>query len=337
MNFHTVNENFTSKTCHDKLLSRHGDKVYNNDMVIQSASIRSKFMFPMEKMSETLKKYCTNEELFDYYRIVEPVTHQVYDMEGGRLIPYNELCHCFWSRKNECTNCSSIRAIQEQNTIVKLEYMESMIYLVFSVPVTINKETYVLECIKDVTLSLMVNSVHDKKGDNKNIASLIHRFNELLIHDDYTGLYNKSYVYQKLSEDILKAKRADTMLAAVVIDIDDFKEVNDTYGHVAGDRVIMKLASKLKECQDDENVWAARIGGDEFLLVFKNTSEEIIQQTCRKLQTGIAEIAFKGSKERFHAYISTGAAVWQKEETAKELIHKADLAMYDEKRAKHMK
>lgn len=294
-------------------------------------------MFPMEKMSKTLKKYCTNEELFDYYRIVEPVAHQVYDMEDGRLIPYNELCHRVWNRKNECVNCSSIRALQEQNTIVKLEYMESMIYLVFSTPVTINDETYVLEYIKDVTLSLMVNSIHDDKGDNKNITSLIHRFNELLVHDDYTGLYNKSYVCQKLSDEISKARRARTSISAVVIDIDDFKEINDTYGHVSGDKVILKLASKLKEYQKDDDIWAARIGGDEFLLVFKNTSEETVHQRRRRLETEIGDIAFKGSKERFHAYISTGAAVWQSEDTAKDLIHKADLAMYEEKRAKQMK
>lgn len=294
-------------------------------------------MFPIEKMPKTLKEYCTSEDLFDFYRIVEPVTHQVYDIEDDELVPYNELCYRVWNRKKECKNCSSIRALQEQNTIIKLEYVKSKIYLVFSVPVIIKEENYILEYIKDVTVSLMVNSVYDGKDDNKNIATLINHFNELLIHDDYTGLYNKSYVYQKLSEDILRAGRTKRGLAAVVIDIDDFKEINDTYGHIAGDRVILKLAAKLKDYEKNEDIWAARIGGDEFLIVFKNISEDEIVRKCRQLKKEIADIAFKGGKERFHAFISTGAAVWKDESSAKDLIHKADLAMYEEKRAKHSK
>lgn len=294
-------------------------------------------MFQMEKMPEALRKYCTNERLFDFYRIVEPVTHQVYDMEDGELIPYNELCHRVWNRKNECLNCSSLRTMQEQRTFIKLEYMESKIYLVFSIPIQLKEDMYVLEYIKDVTSSLMVNSIQDEKNDNKNISSLIHRFNELLIHDDYTGLYNKSYIFQKLAEDISKARKTGESLAAVMIDIDDFKEINDTYGHVSGDRVILKIASKLKSYESDGSTWAARIGGDEFLLIFKDMPEEEVQIRCKILEKEIADIAFKGGRERFHAYISVGCTFWDSADDAKKLIHKADLAMYEEKHAKHKK
>lgn len=294
-------------------------------------------MFQMEKMPEALRKYCTNEGLFDFYRIVEPVTHQVYDMDDGELIPYNELCHRVWNRKNECLNCSSLRTMQEQRTFIKLEYMESKIYLVFSIPIQLKEDMYVLEYIKDVTSSLMVNSIQNEKNDNKNITSLIHRFNELLIHDDYTGLYNKSYIFQKLAEDISKARKTGESLAAVMIDIDDFKEINDTYGHVSGDRVILKIASKLKSYESDGSTWAARIGGDEFLLIFKDMPEEEVQTRCKMLEKEIADIAFKGGRERFHAYISVGCAFWDSADDAKKLIHKADLAMYEEKHAKHKK
>ena len=142
--------------------------------------------------------------------------------------------------------------------------------------------------------------------------------------DSLTGLWNYGYFQYKLDEEIMKAKNQKYNLSVMMMDIDDFKKFNDTFGHLAGDEVLRKIALILKENSRKIDV-VARYGGEEFALILPYTTKEeakIIGERIRKRIEG-TKILNK------NVTVSIGIASLEDENTTKEeLIKKADLALY---------
>ncbi|MCF7929143.1 MAG: sensor domain-containing diguanylate cyclase [Spirochaetales bacterium] len=99
------------------------------------------------------------------------------------------------------------------------------------------------------------------------------KFRESSIRDGLTGLYNRRHVYERLEPLVDKSRREETLFALAILDIDHFKNINDTYGHVAGDQVLKELARILKENIRTYDL-VGRYGGEEFIIVFINADRE---------------------------------------------------------------
>jgi diguanylate cyclase (GGDEF)-like protein len=151
---------------------------------------------------------------------------------------------------------------------------------------------------------------------------------ELLNRDQKTGLYGQTIFMNTLEHMIEIANTSLETFAVAVIDIDDFKKVNDTYGHLKGDQVIIKLADMLKKYFHD-NQFIARYGGEEFTIIF---SENEINHGFELLEE--LRKAFETEKYNFmedKITISTGIAVWRQGWTSEQLFEAADMAMYTSK------
>lgn len=151
------------------------------------------------------------------------------------------------------------------------------------------------------------------------------RLEKLAIRDGLTGLYNHKYMYDKLKSLIKVHKRSGDDLSLIMSDIDDFKKINDTYGHVKGDEVLKKIASIYKENSREGEV-AGRYGGEEFLLLLPRTSKESAVKAAERLRKKIensscGDITFTAS---FGVYTSSG-------ENAETLVSKADACLYQAK------
>lgn len=146
--------------------------------------------------------------------------------------------------------------------------------------------------------------------------------------DFLTGLYNRRYVYQYIE---MQGKRP---LAVYYLDLDNFKSVNDQYGHQAGDNALILTKEVLTKCMPDTVI--ARIGGDEFLVVQEGTlSEEEIEKNRRYMEEKLRD-AYRAQEEFSAVSASIGTAYSNEGETSvlDTLIEKADALMYQEKRAK---
>ncbi len=100
--------------------------------------------------------------------------------------------------------------------------------------------------------------------------------------DDLTGLYNRRYLYKKANEEIKKARRADSSLSLVIIDLDHFKDINDSYGHSRGDSVLIEFARFLKNSLR-QNDLVFRFGGDEFICILPNADYQQAERICQRL------------------------------------------------------
>lgn len=156
----------------------------------------------------------------------------------------------------------------------------------------------------------------------------------LSLIDGLTGLYNHRHFYHLLGQEIIKAQRYPQSVSLFMIDIDDFKIYNDTYGHLVGDEILRKLAMVLKKVVRKVD-YVARYGGEEFSIILPQTDKEKSFISARRLMKVVEETQFKGEEKlpRGHLTISMGIAAYPEDATSlEELIHRADEALY---KAKH--
>jgi len=162
--------------------------------------------------------------------------------------------------------------------------------------------------------------------------SLERRLHHRAFHDGLTDLANRALFGQRMSEAVAQGGRQRRLVAALFVDLDGFKAVNDAYGHEAGDQVLVTVAERLRGCVRPGDT-AARLGGDEFgLLVMDLTDAEVAEQAAERVLAALSEPILLGEREvRIGA--SVGLAVADAAELdADTLLRNADLAMYVAKR-----
>lgn len=153
-------------------------------------------------------------------------------------------------------------------------------------------------------------------------------------HDPLTGLANRRAFDRVLDMEMERSKRASTPLSLAIFDLDDFKRINDTYGHPKGDEVLVQFADKLKESTRRYDL-AARFGGEEFALIMAGTGLVKAQRMLGRFLKDFKEVKFDDpeGQETFSVTCSVGLTCFKgsADITDKELIELADGALYEAK------
>ncbi|HEY0100481.1 MAG TPA: sensor domain-containing diguanylate cyclase [Pyrinomonadaceae bacterium] len=152
--------------------------------------------------------------------------------------------------------------------------------------------------------------------------------------DDLTKLHNARYLRQFLIAEIKRARRYGSTVTALFFDLDDFKEVNDRYGHLVGSHVLMEMATVILTGVRDTDV-VARYGGDEFVVILPETNLDMASRVAERMREKIAEHVFNGGRSlRLRMTASFGVAAFpEHSQSPQQLIADADAAMYEAKAA----
>ncbi len=142
--------------------------------------------------------------------------------------------------------------------------------------------------------------------------------------DALTGFFNQRYFHETLRRESLRAQRYDRRLALLIIDLDDFKAVNDRIGHLAGDAVLAQLAERLRNEIRSVDI-GCRVGGDEFAVIMPESTSDDASQLFQRMHEGIANVSVPGGQK---VRISAGIAELRHGETAAGLFERADSALY---------
>ena len=155
----------------------------------------------------------------------------------------------------------------------------------------------------------------------------------LTVTDPLTGIYNFRYFTQTLDREINRAKRYERPLCILMIDVDNFKTYNDTYGHIEGDILLKELSKMFKGNVRNTDV-ACRYAGDEFVL-WMQCNESVARQRAKEIIDHVANTSFNWQRHAIKATISVGLSFLSpdNEKSAEALLHEADQAMYQAKRA----
>lgn len=150
---------------------------------------------------------------------------------------------------------------------------------------------------------------------------------EMAVRDPLTGVFNRRWFIERLGQEIARSRRYNHPLAVAILDLDWFKHVNDTYGHLTGDRVLVEFAGLLRQStRSSDDV--ARYGGEEFAIVMPETTTEQALRACEKLRDGISNHDWAPTGLEEHLTFSAGVATLQPEETLEMLVERADRRLY---------
>jgi diguanylate cyclase (GGDEF)-like protein len=153
------------------------------------------------------------------------------------------------------------------------------------------------------------------------------------LHDGLTKAFNKRHFLDRLLVEISYAKRRATPLSVLMLDVDNFKRVNDRHGHVAGDFVLATIAQIVRGALRVEDLFA-RYGGEEFSVLCRDTQLGKATLLAERLRARVETFAFEHNGQRIPVTVSIGVAVWKENADAPmQVIADADAALYDAKRA----
>jgi diguanylate cyclase (GGDEF)-like protein/PAS domain S-box-containing protein len=180
--------------------------------------------------------------------------------------------------------------------------------------------------------------ISDRKNAEKEREELIRQLKHTSQIDGLTGLLNRQHLDIRLREEVRRARRYNNPLSIVMFDIDKFKEYNDSYGHVIGDRILKKVAAIVKKTLRETD-FAGRFGGDEFILILVQTPLEIGMQVAERIREKIEAAKIHVKRNKFITFtISMGLCQYSsKLKSIEEFVARADKAVYQAKESGYNK
>ena len=165
----------------------------------------------------------------------------------------------------------------------------------------------------------------------KKIEQLRAELQEQAIRDPLTGLYNRRYLTEALDSELSRAERETIPVSLIMMDIDRFKRINDTYGHQVGDQFLKAIANLLKKVCRTSDI-ACRFGGEEFVIILPGANEQVAIERANDLRLKCNEIHLSHENELLNITISIGISTYPlHSQKASELIILADQALYRSK------
>ncbi len=150
---------------------------------------------------------------------------------------------------------------------------------------------------------------------------------ELATHDPLTGIYNRRQFFQLAQQELGRTNREKGAMSLLILDVDHFKQVNDRYGHLAGDRLLINTAEVLSSGLRDFDI-IARYGGEEFVILLPNTQLSQACEIAERLRSEVecSMVVFEGQEIR--VTVSIGVTAYRYQEQSRELLARADRALY---------
>ena len=290
----------------------------------------------MDTVLKSLDSILENMEflskLYDVIRVVDPVKKEIIKYYNPNSLPVNHHCYSSWNIGKICESCSSVRAYLTNQTVTKIEYDLKNLYIVTSLPIQFKEGKFIIELLKDISDSGIVKDFDTQ--DAESITNLINELNSAIVTDELTKLYNRRFVNERLPADMAISILRAHSTSLVICDIDSFKLINDSYGHLAGDYVLQEFSSCLKKHTKNETDWVARYGGDEFLICLNNTDSITAVKIIERIRVEIENMPLEYEENSFRITSSFGIYTTLSHNLSmNDLIEMADKNLYEAKKA----
>lgn len=247
------------------------------------AIVRPEYRISENDDAEIRQTISNLTQVFDVVRLVDITDNEI--VRSG-CKPGNEeminacrgdKCYAIWGKTQRCKNCVSSKAFEKRGQVSKLEFADDSIFQIISKYVEISEKPYVLEMIYKDNDGVLLGA-YGKTDFMDNIVN----YNRQLYHDALTGAYNRRYYEEQ-------AKSMRYIDAVAMLDANNFKGINDHYGHAAGDCLLKAVCESIKECIRSSDI-LIRLGGDEFVLLMANIPEIVFYQKISEIKQKISEI-----------------------------------------------
>ncbi len=269
------------------------------------------------------------ERLYDYVRVVDPINKNVnyyLKPQPAGTDDVEPRCYKLWGKGDLCENCISVRAFNQEDTFVKIEYKSDQVWMAAAVPVVLEDNKVVVEFVKNITETGLIDIEGKESGE---IHKIIDRKNRLIVSDALTGIYNNRFIDERLPYDMASSRDSNSYLTLFFISINNFKAINNLYGHAAGNHTAKELAKLIKKYCRDRKDWVARYGGMEFILCLSGADDKRAHQVYKRLYKKIDNTTFHYAGNEVKAAVSIGFYTLLNENiTAEEFIKRAGKSTY---------
>lgn len=189
-----------------------------------------------------------------------------------------------------------------------------------------------LQIASQISVLIEKNQLYQGVKLNKQLKAQKKSLEQRVTHDALTGLFNRPGIFDILHKQIQRAKRGGYGIAIIMIDIDHFKAINDTYGHLTGDAVLCEIANRLTQSARSHE-YIGRYGGEEFLAIISPYNQDGALKAAERFRNAVACKEIKANETFVSVTVSLGVAISAEAETLDEkwLLKKADEALYQAK------
>lgn len=187
--------------------------------------------------------------------------------------------------------------------------------------------TAVAFCVTGAGINALRTSL---SGKNAALGEALETVREMAIRDELTGLFNRRHIMEILQQQQALADSGDYRFCLCYIDLDHFKQINDTYGHGVGDQVLRRFARLVHEVLREAD-YTGRLGGEEFVLVLSQTGLDEAWQVAERLRLRLQEQSFSDLHSQLRVTISIGVSEYRMGEQIDETLHRADTCLYQAK------
>lgn len=172
------------------------------------------------------------------------------------------------------------------------------------------------------------------------IAALIYPLRNALLYkaaleiahrDPVTGVNNRTALDRDLDHEVNLAKRHTVPLSMIILDLDDFKNINDSYGHIAGDAILGKVAYCITECVRGSDI-VYRFGGEEFIVVLRNTRNPGAKMLAERIRKAVEKMLIDYEDISVRITVSAGLSSFRSNDTVKSFLERCDAALYEAKK-----
>jgi diguanylate cyclase (GGDEF)-like protein len=260
-----------------------------------------------EELDKLIQQVMSFDHMYQLIRVIDPINKTVVferDNEELELNEKFETCYNFWNKNKVCNNCVSMRAYNENDVCIKIETTDNKIIMATAIPIKLEEKIIVVELIKDVTNSMVLDD--SKLSKSSDIVKLLEMASLAAVTDELTNIYNKRYIQEKLPVELVISKLNKEPLSLMIADIDHFKRINDTYGHLAGDGILRQFCQIIKNNLREEKDWLARFGGEEFMICLTQTDHNTALKVAERLRKSIEDTVFVYNEEKIKITASFG-------------------------------
>ncbi len=259
----------------------------------------------MDVLADVKERLSIFNKLYDVIRLVNPINNTIINSNCENLSNKGGFCYDIWKKNKKCDNCISKLAYEKDETAIKIEWCNGRISLVTATPIVVGGYKYIVEMIKDVSKSGIVANVETSYEET--VEDFINAVKERTFRDSLTGVYNKAYISERLPQDLNRSARENQSISVIMIDLDYFKDINDNYGHVIGDKVLKDFATMVsKYIRNSSMDWIGRYGGEEFILVLNNADGSVAKSIAERIRCKIDEMIFEYDDVKINITCSIG-------------------------------
>ncbi len=280
------------------ILNRNGIQISNTICFMDKKEVKKNLIFYSAQMG-------TDHSMERYY----------YPLVSARLNKYTTEPYISLATGNLCITVSSF--------FTNVEHNRCILCMDFIAEDTLGTH----ELIKEIGTTNLVLDINGKSVAD--VGRIITKMNQEMVKDSLTNTYNRRYIDERLLVDIFNASNQNLPISVIMADLDHFKKVNDTFGHLAGDHVLKEFARIAKKHIRKNSDWIARYGGEEFLIVLVDADEEAAFTVAEKVRQSVekANIQYKDRNIRITASFGTYTLKSPKM-TYEQLIEYADRNLY---------